>query len=102
MFALDATKFAANLPGSELQRHLKLLRETVPGLLEINMGPTGTDLFPGYVDCSGGFTHCLVSKHTDVKALQEYVAHPNHVTFAELLKASYSKPPIRVDFELKE
>lgn len=102
MFCLDPAKTETFLPDIEVKRHLQTIRENVPGVLEINFGPTGVNLYPGYVDCSAGFTHCLVSKHTDVSKLQAYVEHPDHVVFANLIKSSAAKPPIRIDFELKE
>nr|CCC52645.1 conserved hypothetical protein [Trypanosoma vivax Y486] len=101
-FSLDPEKMAANLPGNAVEENLQRLRDTVPGLLEVNMGRAETALFPGYVACCGDYTHCLVSKHKDLASYQTYVSHPNHIPFVELLKSSYAKPPIRIDFELKE
>ncbi|RNF10525.1 diagnostic antigen [Trypanosoma conorhini] len=100
LFCLDSAKVATLLPEAVLQRHLGGLRGSVPGLLELNFGPVGTDLYPGYVDCSNGYTHCLVSKHVDAAHLKVYAEHPDHVVFANLLKSSSVKPPIRCDFGL--
>ncbi|KAH8618966.1 putative Stress responsive A B Barrel Domain [Trypanosoma vivax] len=100
-FSLDPEKMAANLPGNAVEENLQRLRDTVPGLLEVNMGRAETALFPGYVACCGDYTHCLVSKHVDAAAFQACSTHPSQVAFAELLKASFAKPPIRIDFELK-
>ncbi|EAN85749.1 hypothetical protein C3747_9g2020c [Trypanosoma cruzi] len=99
-FRLDPAKVTTLLPTDVLQRHLSVLREKVPGLLELNFGPTGTNLYPNYVDCSNGYTHCLVSKHADADKLKVYAEHPDHVVFANLLKSSSAAPPIRIDFEL--
>nr|AAA66339.1 diagnostic antigen [Trypanosoma vivax] len=101
-FSLDPEKMAANLPGNAVEENLQRLRDTVPGLLEVNMGRAETALFPGYVACCGDYTHCLVSKHVDAAAFQACSTHPSQVAFAELLKASFASAPIRIDFELKE
>ncbi|KAH8619116.1 hypothetical protein ERJ75_000205400 [Trypanosoma vivax] len=69
-FSLDPEKMAANLPGNAVEENLQRLRDTVPGLLEVNMGRAETALFPGYVACCGDYTHCLVSKHVDAAAFQ--------------------------------
>ncbi|KAH8618943.1 hypothetical protein ERJ75_000225500 [Trypanosoma vivax] len=50
-FSLDPEKMAANLPGNAVEENLQRLRDTVPGLLEVNMGRAETALFPGYVAC---------------------------------------------------
>ncbi|KAH8618942.1 hypothetical protein ERJ75_000225400 [Trypanosoma vivax] len=45
-FSLDPEKMAANLPGNAVEENLQRLRDTVPGLLEVNMGRAETALFP--------------------------------------------------------
>ncbi|RNF06772.1 diagnostic antigen [Trypanosoma rangeli] len=100
LFCLDAAKVAMVLPDDVLLHHLNVLREKVPGLLELNFGPAGRNLYPDYVDSSNGYTHCLVSKHLDATHLKVYAEHPDHLALVSLLKTSMTRPPLRVDFAL--
>ncbi|ESL05660.1 hypothetical protein TRSC58_06682 [Trypanosoma rangeli SC58] len=100
LFCLDAAKVATVLPDGVILHHLSVLREKVPGLLELNFGPVGQNLYPNYVDSSNGYTHCLVSKHLDPTHLKVYAEHPDHLTLVNLLKTTMTKPPLRVDFAL--
>ncbi|KAH8618927.1 hypothetical protein ERJ75_000225600 [Trypanosoma vivax] len=92
---------AANLPGNAVEENCTPARHGA-GAPGGEHGRAETALFPGYVACCGDYTHCLVSKHVDAAAFQACSTHPSQVAFAELLKASFAKPPIRIDFELKE
>ncbi|ORC91661.1 diagnostic antigen [Trypanosoma theileri] len=103
MFSLNPAKLKAVLPSDDdIERHLQNIRKLVPGVLDVQMGPAGTALYEGYVNCNGDYTHCLVSRHVDVEALRVYATHPTHLELAQKLASAFEKPPVRIDFALKE
>ncbi|KEG09838.1 diagnostic antigen [Trypanosoma grayi] len=102
LFCLEPVKAAEKLVEPTVRHHLQLMRDTIPGLLEVNFGAAASALYKDYVDCTNGYTHCLVSRHVDAAALHVYAGHPNHMSFAEIMKSLGTKPPIRIDFEIKE
>lgn len=64
---------------------------TIPGVVSLKFGPVNTSLFEGYSDRTQGYTHVLVSKHTDANAQRVYSVHPIHVAWVQFVK------PVTVD-----
>jgi hypothetical protein len=44
----------------------------LPGVVDLQIGPTALNLYPGYEDRTKGFTHCLYLKVHDADALEHY------------------------------
>jgi hypothetical protein len=80
-FKFDAKNFNATLAKEGLAK----LRQ-IPGVISLHFGPVNTMLYKGYADRSQGYTHVLVSRHTDAEALRVYAVHPLHVAWVEFVK----------------
>lgn len=73
------------------------MRKGVPGLVSLDFGPVNTAPFKGYADRSGGYTHVLVSKHTDTDALKIYQDHPVHLVLVKYLRSVMADKPMAFD-----
>lgn len=97
LFKFDEAKLAAEFPGDSLQETFLHLRKVVPGLQELNMNAKDAAPWPGYVDCSQGYTHALVSRHVDAEALHTYADHPDHKALLARFSKCFAAPPLRME-----
>lgn len=91
-FKFDVKQF--NVP--QVKAGLAKLRK-IPGVISLEFGPINTALFEGYPDRSQGYTHLLVSKHTDAEAQRVYLVHPLHIEWVALVKPMTIQKPIAFD-----
>lgn len=103
LFKLDAEKVAASLPGDEFEKQVDTLRHgAIPGLIDIEYRTKDSQPWPGYVDCSHGYTHLLVSRHESKDALRVYAEHPVHRALQERVGPCIEAPPLRIDIALDD
>lgn len=100
LFSLDSEKFAAEFPGDEFQKAITHLRNTVPGVLSLEMNACNTKPWEGYVDCTQGYNYVLISRHTDAAALKMYDEHEVHVALRARFVKCNSRPIIRIESDI--
>ncbi len=88
-------KFKPEIPQKDIDEALKevrLLKETIPQIIEISDGEN----FSQY---SKGYTHAIVSKFNSKADIEAYRSHPNHKPIADKLD-QMEEDSIGMDFEV--
>jgi antibiotic biosynthesis monooxygenase (ABM) superfamily enzyme len=79
-------KLRENLPEHEIEAHCReweTLFEQIPGILTVSMG-TNLRLVPA------DFTHALVIRFENLKALDSFMTHPKHAAAGQQMLALFS------------
>jgi Stress responsive A/B Barrel Domain len=74
----------------DLISSIRVLRDTVPGVVDLSVGEN-------FSERSGGYTHGLFVRFESIEDLQEYLKHPNHLAVVEKLDRLTTR--IVVDYE---
>ncbi|MCC7145599.1 MAG: Dabb family protein [Phycisphaeraceae bacterium] len=75
-------KFRPAITPQRIDEHLRNLaglKNTVPGIVSLRVGPNFTDR-------ANGYTHGLIVSFASRRDLETYLPHPNHVKVAAPLK----------------
>ncbi|KAG5475304.1 hypothetical protein LSCM1_03417 [Leishmania martiniquensis] len=101
IFRFDPHKFSKEFPGNSLQEAIQSMRQAeIPGLVEVNMSAKNVTPWAGYQDASQGYTHALVSRHVNAKALKIYFNHPAHKALQVRLLKCLAAPVLRLVLDI--
>lgn len=65
----------------EIEKEFPALRESIPGIISIEWGTNSSP-----EDLNKDFTHCFIVTFIDEEARSNYLPHPNHQAFVDILK----------------
>ena len=65
----------------EIEKNFPALQESIPGIVSIEWGTNNSP-----EGLNKAFTHCFIVTFTDEEARSNYLPHPNHQAFVDILK----------------
>jgi hypothetical protein len=65
----------------EIEKKFPALQESIPGIVSIEWGTNNSP-----EGLNKDFTHCFIVTFTDEEARSNYLPHPNHQAFVDILK----------------
>ena len=65
----------------EIEKEFPALQESIPGIISIEWGTNNSP-----EDLNKDFTHCFIVTFTDEEARSNYLPHPKHQAFVDILK----------------
>jgi hypothetical protein len=94
VFKYKSTATAAQI--EEVTQAFKALKNTIPGILSFEYGVNNSP-----ENLNKGFTHVYLLTFKDTAARDQYLPHPEHKKFGELLgKLGVLEEPFVVDFQV--
>ena len=96
VFKYKATATAAQI--EEVTQAFKALKNTIPGIVSFEYGVNNSP-----ENLNKGFTHIYLLTFKDVAARNQYLPHPEHKKFGDLLgKLGVLEEPFVVDFQVTQ